>query len=71
MMDIIEMTESTAEDRYYEMLQPDGTLKCSCGRTFAEGEGEVLTDNPYGMPSCPTCFEEFMEEYGVEIQNDE
>lgn len=55
--DILEQLESLAERQYEEMLQPDGTLKCSCGRCFNPlNEGGILTGNPYSMPVCGQCF---------------
>jgi len=55
--DIIERLESSAERQYEDMLQPDGMLKCFCGNLFKEGEGDVLSPNPYAMPSCPNCVD--------------
>jgi len=57
MMDIIEMYECAAEASYYEMEQPDGRLKCGCGRIFDPNkEGGPLARNPYAMPVCGECF---------------
>ena len=60
MKDFIENLEDAAESAYYEMLQSDGRLKCGCGKLFnPEEEGAVLSPNPYAMPSCGSCFEEW------------
>ena len=57
MRDIVENFEAMAEERYYRMLQPDGKLKCECGRCFNPmDEGAILTGNPYDMPICGECF---------------
>ena len=57
MRDIIEHFEAIAEERYFQMVQPDGTLKCGCGRCFNPmDEGGILTGNPYDMPICGKCF---------------
>ena len=57
MRDIIEHLEAGAEANYYEMLQPDGRLKCRCGKIFDPNEeGAVISSNPYGMPICGDCF---------------
>ena len=62
MKDILENMENCAENKYFDMLQPDGKLKCSCGKLFNEGEGEPLSSNPYAMPSCPDCCAEYFGE---------
>ena len=60
--DPIERGESSAEKRYEEMEQGDGKLKCFCGEIFDEDDGEFLSSNPYCMPSCPKCAEEYFKE---------
>lgn len=53
MKDLIEMLESSAEQRYAEMDQGDGMLKCSCGMIFDPNkEGGTLSPNPYAIPVC-------------------
>lgn len=45
MKDFIEYLEAGAEATYYEMLQPDGRLKCKCGKIFnADTEGGYTLD---------------------------
>ena len=57
MQDIVEYFEDSAEALYYKMLQPDGKLKCRCGRIFdPEKEGVPLSINPYAMPVCGECY---------------
>lgn len=59
-MDQLERWEYSAERQYDEMLQPDGRLKCGCGNLFdADNEGEILSPNPYAMPVCGKCFDEY------------
>ncbi len=53
MRDIIENFEAAAEAQYYEMLQPDGRLKCSCGNVFNWDEGEVVWAWGQGTLSGP------------------
>ena len=58
MRDFIERMEDTAESQYYDMLQGDGRLKCSCGRLFdPSDEGGTLSPDPYAMPFCNYCLE--------------
>ena len=57
--DITERLEMGAEDKYFDMLQPGGKLKCDCGKIFDSSEGTTISPNPYAMPVCPTCFENF------------
>jgi len=61
MKDFIEQLEDAAESSYYETLQPDGRLKCSCGRLFESAEGAVVSPNPYATPVCPSCFDAWLE----------
>lgn len=57
MRDILEHLEDGAEASYHEMLQPDGRLKCGCGKIFdADSEGGPISANPYAMPVCGDCF---------------
>ena len=60
--DIIEQSESCAEMQYDKMCQGNGKLKCFCGEIFNEDDGEFLSSNPWAMPSCPKCCEEYFEE---------
>ena len=63
MRDIVEHLEAQAEADYFDMIQPDGRLKCGCGRLFdAEDEGGSITSNPYTMPVCGECFDKWMKE---------
>ena len=63
MKDIIERLECVAEKTYDEMLQSDGRLKCYCGKLFnPEEEGGTVSLNPYDMPICGNCFEEWFTE---------
>ncbi len=62
MRDFIEQMEDAAEARYERMLQPDGKLKCDCGKLFdADKEGGPVSPNPYAMPVCGDCFIEYIE----------
>lgn len=61
MKDIVEYLEAQAEVAYHEMLQPDGRLKCGCGKLFdPDKEGGVVSPNPYAMPICGNCFKKWM-----------
>ena len=61
MKDIIQRLQDVAEREYAEILQDDGRLLCGCGRIFDEREGAVISANPYAMPVCGACFEEWRE----------
>jgi len=57
MRDILEHLEAIAEVRYEQMVQPDGRLRCGCGKVFdPDKEGGPISDNPYGMPVCGDCL---------------
>lgn len=61
MRDILEHLEACGEAQYDEMVQPDGRMKCGCGKIFdANEEGGPLSPNPYAMPSCGDCLEELL-----------
>jgi len=59
MMDHIERMEASAERNYDEMDQGEGKLKCSCGKIFNVDEGQTVDPNPWAMPVCPDCFNEY------------
>lgn len=62
-LDQIESWENAAEKQYFDMLQDDGRLKCCCGNIFdADKEGGMVSANPYSMPVCGKCFDEYIEE---------
>ena len=47
MIDFGEAMENAAEQRFEEMMQPDGFLKCCCGNSFdPEFEGGCVSPNP-------------------------
>ena len=60
MMDFLERMESSAERAYDEMYQGDGKLKCCCGKIFEVDEGGTVSANPWAMPVCPHCFDEWV-----------
>lgn len=62
MKDFIEQMEDCAEREYDEMLQPDGKLKCYCGKIFDPNEeGGMVSPNPYSMPVCGDCLNDFID----------
>jgi len=61
MLCITERLEDAAESAYYEMAQPGGNLKCGCGDIFnPEEEGRTVSANPYALPVCSKCFDEWL-----------
>lgn len=64
MKDFIENLEDSAERSYYDMLQPDGKLKCGCGQIFdPDKEGGIVSPNPWAMPVCGECLDEAYKRY--------
>jgi len=64
-LDQIEQAEARADRQYNEMLQQNGKLLCGCGRIFdPDDEGGTLTADPYAMPACGYCLEQWWLEYG-------
>ena len=59
MKDFLEQLEDSAERWYFENVK-NGIAKCSCGNTFNIEEGETVSANPYAIPVCPKCFEEWL-----------
>jgi len=60
MLDPIEKAEISAENAFFAMSQPDGKLKCGCGQVFdPDKEGGTVSPDPYAMPVCNRCLEEF------------
>jgi len=63
MRDILEHLEALAEARHEKMVQPDGRLRCGCGKVFdPDKEGGTIEDNPYAMPVCGDCLHKVMSE---------
>lgn len=60
LLDPIERREMMAESTYSDMQQPNEKLKCCCGRVFDPSEeGETLTPDPYAIPVCATCAQQY------------
>lgn len=57
-----------AEAAYDEMIQPDGRMKCPCGELFdPDSEGGTLSPDPYAMPVCGKCCEEYFSQANKEL----
>ena len=66
-LDPIQSGEARAESAYYRMVQPDGRLKCDCGKVFdPDDEGGTVTADPYAMPVCGECLEKAFPELSSE-----
>ena len=64
MKDFIENLEDAAEkhfDKMTEGLKP-GYFKCDCGRIDRLENAQPCSPNPYSMPICGQCFEEWYNE---------
>jgi len=57
--DPIERGESRCERWLSEAEQPDGRVKCDCGKLFNLDEGETLSPDPYAIPVCPACARDY------------
>uniref|UniRef100_A0A6H1ZLG7 Uncharacterized protein n=1 Tax=viral metagenome TaxID=1070528 RepID=A0A6H1ZLG7_9ZZZZ len=66
MKDFIENFEDAAEEQYFKMLQPDGRLRCRCGKLFDSSEGQPISANPYSMPVCGDCFDKQMKQITIQ-----
>lgn len=62
MLDQIESMEYAAERAYDQMDQGNGMLKCTCGKLFHYDDGHVVSPDPWAMPVCPDCFDEYMDQ---------
>jgi hypothetical protein len=54
--------EDAADRALFEMEKdaPAGFLKCpGCGELKPEGEFQPISPDPYAMPGCGDCFEEY------------
>ncbi len=58
--DPIELGEMRAERWLDNAEQPDGTVKCSCGRFCSLWDLAPVSDNPYSKGVCPDCLDELM-----------
>jgi len=67
MKDFLENMEDAALRQYEDMEIPGkpGFLRCYCGRMFDENKGTVLSPNPYEMPGCPKCAEEWFKKHNI------
>ena len=59
--DPIERGEASVEDWYWDSRMGDRHV-CGCGRLFRLSEGETISPDPYAIPVCPACFEQWLEE---------
>jgi hypothetical protein len=58
--DIIESMEDACEKRYDEMYVDVDHYMCDCGRITYNDEMNFIYDNPYSIPCCGYCFEEYL-----------
>lgn len=62
--DPIERGEQRCESWYFDNVR-DGVATCSCGKQFKLEDGETLSADPYAIPVCPECADEyFIKHYG-------
>ena len=56
--DPIESMEASAE-RWADDNIKGNMFKCSCGKWCSIMDGETLSPDPYAIPVCPDCFNEW------------
>lgn len=61
--DIHERGEAKCESWEAENHIRGNIYRCSCGREFDLSEGTTLSPDPYAIPVCPKCFEEWMQDH--------
>jgi len=57
--DPIELREARCE-RWAEDNVKDKMFKCSCGKWCDIGDGGTISPDPYAIPICCDCFEEWL-----------
>ena len=62
MKDFIENLEEAAEKFFDEMYIPPDHFKCGCGKIEHLDNAQPISNNPYAMPVCNKCFEEWYAE---------
>jgi hypothetical protein len=58
--DPIERGEASCE-RWAEEHMKGNMFKCGCGKWVDINKAETLSPDPYAIPVCPDCFEEWWE----------
>lgn len=53
--DPIERGEDRCENWYFENVQPDGRVRCQCGKLFRLEDAVQISPDPYSIPVCPDC----------------
>lgn len=56
--DPIERGLQRCEDWYFDNVKGD-IVTCGCGNKFKLEEGEIVSPDPYAIPVCESCFEEW------------
>ncbi len=56
--DPIERGEQRCENWYCDNVKK-GIATCCCGKQFPFNEGETLSADPYAIPVCGDCAEEY------------
>ena len=53
--------ESSAEMRFEQATEglPAGKFRCCCGRVASLDNAMTVSPNPYAMPVCELCFDEW------------
>lgn len=59
--DPIEKGEDSCE-RWAEEHMINNMFKCGCGKMVDINKAETLSPDPYAIPVCPDCFNEWWEQ---------
>lgn len=62
--DFHEIGEARCEDWAFENLHGD-MFTCQCGKECNLNAGETLSPDPYAIPVCPECFENYYRAKGA------
>ena len=60
--DPIERGEASCESWDAKAHVDGDNYRCDCGKIFDINEGVTLSPDPYAIPVCPDCFEEWEKE---------
>ena len=67
-LDPIERGEQRCENWYYDTKVGD-KHRCSCGELFKLEDGQEVSADPYAIPVCPKCFQEWYDDTRNKKQN--
>lgn len=57
--DPTELGERRIEDWAFDSVNGN-VMTCPCGKTCDINQAETLSPDPYAIPVCPDCFDDYM-----------